>query len=150
MLRFYSSGAATQCGPWPPSFLRFLDHTQRRTTLCRTAWTSDRLVKTLVPDIKQFNRQISMSLTGFEPAISTRESRRPKPQTVQPPELAVEILQIILSPSKFCINYVTSLLWIEYQQLFNFMRFQLLVSLLIYISLNKVFLFTFRPQHLTS
>jgi len=29
-------GAATQRGSWPPHFLRFLDHTQRRTTVGRT------------------------------------------------------------------------------------------------------------------
>ena len=33
---FGGGGAAAQRGPWPPSFLMFLDHTKRRTTVGRT------------------------------------------------------------------------------------------------------------------
>jgi len=33
---FVFCGAAAQRGPWPPHFLRFLDHTQRRTAVGRT------------------------------------------------------------------------------------------------------------------
>jgi len=29
-------GVTAPSGPWPPSFTRFLDHTQRRTTVDRT------------------------------------------------------------------------------------------------------------------
>ena len=32
----FPCGAAAQRGPWPPQFLRFLDHTQRRITGGRT------------------------------------------------------------------------------------------------------------------
>jgi len=37
-------GAAAKRGPWLSSFMRFLDHTQRRITVGRLLWTSDQLV----------------------------------------------------------------------------------------------------------
>ena len=36
LIGLFFFGAATQRGSWPPRSLRFLDHTQRRTTVGRT------------------------------------------------------------------------------------------------------------------
>ena len=55
------------CAPGPPSFTRFLDHTQRRTTVARTAldeWSARR--KDLY--LTDIHTQV-----GFEPTISTGE-----------------------------------------------------------------------------
>jgi len=61
------------------SFLRFLDHTQRRTTVGRTPldeWSACR--RDLYPTTHNtHNRQISMLSVGFEPTISVGE----RPQT---------------------------------------------------------------------
>ena len=61
------------------SFLRFLDHTQRRTTIGRTPldlWSARRRDLYLTTH-NTHNRQISMPPEGFEPTISARE----RPQT---------------------------------------------------------------------
>ena len=61
------------------SFLRFLDHTQRRTTVGRTPldeWSARRRDLYLKTH-NTHNRQTSMHLVGFEPAISADE----RPQT---------------------------------------------------------------------
>ena len=61
------------------SFLRFLDHTQQRTTVGRTPldeWTSRRRDLYLTTH-NTHNRQTSMSPLGFEPTISAGE----RPQT---------------------------------------------------------------------
>jgi len=71
-----------RCGPTPSvasPFLRFLDHTQRRTTLSRTPldeWSARRKDLCLKTHITH-NRQTSMSPAGFEPTISAGE----RPQT---------------------------------------------------------------------
>ena len=66
------------CGPpraMASSFLRFLDHTQRRTTVCRTSldeWSAccrDLYLTTH----NTHNRQTFMPPVGFEPTISTGE-----------------------------------------------------------------------------
>jgi len=41
---FFSCGAATHRGSWPPHSRGFLDHTQRRPQSVRLLWTSDQLV----------------------------------------------------------------------------------------------------------
>ena len=70
------------CGPtgvMASSFLRFLDHTQRRTTVGRTPldeWSSRRRDLYLTTH-NTHNRQISMLPVGFEPTISAGE----RPQT---------------------------------------------------------------------
>ena len=61
------------------SFLRFLDHTQRRTTVGRTPldeWSARRRDLYLTAH-NTHNRQTSMSPVGFEPTISAGE----RPQT---------------------------------------------------------------------
>jgi len=62
-----------------PSFLRFLDHTQRRTTVGRTPldeWSARRRDLYLTA-YNTHNRQTSMPPVGFEPTISAGE----RPQT---------------------------------------------------------------------
>ena len=56
------------------SFTRFLDHTQRRTTL-GLLWTSDQFVAETfyLTTHNTHNRQTSMSPVGFEPTISAGE-----------------------------------------------------------------------------
>ena len=61
------------------SFLRFLNHTQRRTTVDRTPldeWSACRRDLYLITH-NTHNRQTSMPLVGFEPTISAGE----RPQT---------------------------------------------------------------------
>ena len=61
------------------SFTRFLDHTQRRTTVGRTPldeWSSRRRDLYLTTH-NNYNRQTSMPTVGFEPTISAGE----RPQT---------------------------------------------------------------------
>ena len=61
------------------SFLRFLDHTQRRTTVGRTPldkWSARRRDLYLTTH-NTHNRLISMPLVGFEPTISAKN----RPQT---------------------------------------------------------------------
>ena len=61
------------------SFTRFLDHTQRRTTVGRTPldeWSARR-IEIYLTTHNTHNRQISMPQVGFEPTISTGE----RPQT---------------------------------------------------------------------
>jgi hypothetical protein len=43
-LLLFFSGSAAQRGFWHPPFTRFFDHTQWRSTVGRTLWTSDQLV----------------------------------------------------------------------------------------------------------
>jgi hypothetical protein len=60
------SGSAAQRGLWPPRHTRFLDHTQRRTTVGRT--TLGRVISSSqrpLPDNTQ--------LVGFEPTIAAGE-----------------------------------------------------------------------------
>jgi len=62
------------------SFTRFLDHTQRRTTVCRTPldqWSAHRRDLYLTTHTTLTNRQISMPPVVFEPTISADE----RPQT---------------------------------------------------------------------
>ena len=67
-----------RCGPkkaMPSSFLRFLDHTQRRSRVCSTPlyeWPARRRDLCLKTDNSR-NTQTSMSPTGFEPTTSTVE-----------------------------------------------------------------------------
>ena len=71
-----------RCGPtraMTSSFLRFLDHTQRRITVGRTPldeWSACRRDLYLTTH-NTHNRQISMPPVGFEPTISAGE----RPQT---------------------------------------------------------------------
>ena len=71
-----------RCGPtraMASSFLRFLDHAQRRTTVGRTPldeWPARRGDLYLTTH-NTHNRETSMSLVGFEPTISAGE----RPQT---------------------------------------------------------------------
>ena len=71
-----------RCGPTrarASSFLRFLDHTERRTTVGRTPldeWSARRRDLYLTTH-NTHNRQISMPPVGFEPTISAGE----RPQT---------------------------------------------------------------------
>jgi len=61
------------------SFTRFLDHTQRRTTVCRTSlegWSARRRHIYLTTH-NNHNRQTSMHPVGFEPTISAAQ----RPQT---------------------------------------------------------------------
>jgi hypothetical protein len=46
------------------SFLRFLDHTKRRTTVGRTPWTSDQLVIKTLPHITQQTQQTNIRVSG--------------------------------------------------------------------------------------
>ena len=79
-------GVTTHCGciftaqqrVFAPSFSRFLDHTQRRATVCRIPldeWSIRRRVFYLTTH-SIHNRQISMPPVGFEPTISTGERRK--------------------------------------------------------------------------
>jgi len=57
------------------SFLRFLDHTQRRTKVCSTPldeWSARRRDLYLTTH-STHNRQISMPPVGYEPTISAGE-----------------------------------------------------------------------------
>ena len=66
------------------SFLRFLDHTQRRTTVGRTPldeWSA-RLRELYLTTYNTHNRQISMPPVGFEPTIS--EGERPQTARLRP------------------------------------------------------------------
>jgi len=72
-------GATAPSGPGPPHFTRFLDHTQRRTTVGRTPldeWSARRRDLYLTTH-NTHNRQTSMILAGFETTISAGE--RPLP-----------------------------------------------------------------------
>jgi len=78
-LKVFFIGAAAPREPWPPHFLRFLDHTQRRVTVGRTPldeWSARRRDLYLTTH-NTHNRQTSMLPVGFEPTISTGE----RPQT---------------------------------------------------------------------
>ena len=74
------------------SFTRFLDHTQRRTTVGRTPLDecSARRIYFYMTTHNTHNRQTSMPPVGFEPTISAGERpqtyafRRPTPQTAWP------------------------------------------------------------------
>ena len=66
------------------SFTRFLDHTQRRTTACRTALDerSARRRDLYLTTHNTHNRQISLPPAGFEPTISAGE--RPQNNVFRP------------------------------------------------------------------
>ena len=76
----YCCGAATRRGSWPPhSWVFFLDHTQRRTTVSRThldEWSTRRRDLYLTTH-NPHNRKTSMPPVGIEPTISVGE----RPQT---------------------------------------------------------------------
>ena len=75
---FYPVALRPQRVPWPPHFLRFLDHTQRRTTVSRTPldeWSARRTDLYLTTH-NTHNRQTSMPPMGFEPTISAGERLR--------------------------------------------------------------------------
>ena len=80
--RFYLFFFLWSCGPrraMASSFKRFLDHTQRRTTVSRTPldeWSARRRDLYLTTH-NTHNKQTSMPPAGFEPTISTGE----RPQT---------------------------------------------------------------------
>ena len=119
------------CGParaMASSFLRFLDHTQRRITVGRTPldeWSARRTDLYLTTH-STHNRQTSMPLVGFEPTISAGE----RPQTYAldravtgtglwwpvPPKSAVGV-RIVYSWSTFleklavCWYDILGLLW---------------------------------------
>ena len=82
ILTFPTFGVLWRCGPtraMASSFLRFLDHTQRRTTVGRTpldVWSARRRDLYLVTH-NTHNRQTYMPPVGFEPTISAGE----RPQT---------------------------------------------------------------------
>jgi len=68
------------------SFTRFLDQTQRRTTVGRTPldeWSARRRDLYLITN-NTHNRQTSIPSVGFEPAISAGDRRRPNPYTSRP------------------------------------------------------------------
>ena len=77
---FFFYGAAVQRAPWSPhSLIRFLDHTQRRTTVGRIPldeWSARRRDLYLTKH-NTHNRQTSISPAGFELTISADE----RPQT---------------------------------------------------------------------
>jgi len=78
-LYIFSCGAATPTRVMASSFLMFLDHTQRRTTVGRTPlneWSARRRHLYLTTH-NTHNRQTSMSPLEFEPMISAGE----RPQT---------------------------------------------------------------------
>jgi len=78
-LFFFSYGAATQHGSWPPHSWGFLDHTQRRTTVVRThldEWSARRRDLYLITH-NTHNRQTSMPRVEFQRTISAGE----RPQT---------------------------------------------------------------------
>jgi hypothetical protein len=66
---------STQRGVMASSFTRFLDHTQRRTTVGRAPLDerSARLRNLYLTTNNNQNRKISMPLVGFEPTISVGE-----------------------------------------------------------------------------
>ena len=80
LVTFFSCGAATQSGSWPPHSWHFpRSHTQRRTTVGRTPldeWSARRRDLYLTTQ-NTHNRQTSMPPVGFEPTISAGE----RPQT---------------------------------------------------------------------
>ena len=79
LFTFFFCGAATQRGAWPPRSWGFLDHTQRRTTVGRTAldeWSA-RHRDLYLTTHNTHNRQTSMPPVGFELTISAGE----RPQT---------------------------------------------------------------------
>jgi len=68
-------GATAPSRPGPSSFTRFLDHTQRRTTVGRTllyGWSARRRDLCLTTH-NSHNRWTSMPPVGFEPTFSARE-----------------------------------------------------------------------------
>ena len=78
-----------RCGPtqtMASSFLRFLDHTQRRITVGRLLCTSDQLVVETSTWLTHntHNRRTPMNLVGFEPTISAGE----RPETYDLDRLA--------------------------------------------------------------
>ena len=76
---FFWGGATVPSGPGASSFTRFLDHTQRRTTVSRTPleeWSARRRDLYLTTHDTR-NRLTSMPPVGFEPTISAGE----RPQT---------------------------------------------------------------------
>jgi hypothetical protein len=70
--RIYSSISSTRA---VASFLRFLDHTQRRSTTCRTALDerSARRRDLYLTTHSTHKRQTSLLPAGFEPTIATGE-----------------------------------------------------------------------------
>ena len=81
------------------SFLRFLDHTQRRTTFDRTPldeWSALRRNPYLTTH-NTHNRQTSVSLGGFEPSISADE----RPRTYALERAATGIGCLPLHPLQF-------------------------------------------------
>ena len=89
------------------SFTRFLDHTQRRTTVFRTPldeWSARR--RDLYLTIHNtHNRQISMPPVGFEPTISPGE--RPQTYALDRAATGTGIMFIIL-----CVNSVV--FWMQW------------------------------------
>jgi len=75
-----------------PSFTRFLDHTQRRTTVGRTPpdECSARRRDLYLTTYNTHNRQTTMPPVGFEPTISTGE----QPQTARPLGTAVGMITV--------------------------------------------------------
>jgi hypothetical protein len=72
---FFFHDATTSSGPETSLSLRLHDHTQRRTTFCRTPlgeWSPRRRDLYLTTH-DTHNRQISMPPVGFEPTISAGE-----------------------------------------------------------------------------
>jgi len=101
ILYIYSFGASAHSGPWPSPFTRFLDHTQRRTTIGRTPldeWSARRRDLYLTTH-STHNRQTSMPSVGFEPTISAGE----RPQTY-----ALDRAATVTG------HHVYSYLWISY------------------------------------
>jgi len=78
LLHFYFPfGAAARQWARTSSLTRFLDHTQRRTTVSRLLWTSDQLVvQTSTWQHTTLNRHTSISLVGLEPTISAGQRLR--------------------------------------------------------------------------
>ena len=85
----YSPPPPWRCGPtqaMASSFTRFLDHTQRRTTVGRTSldeW-SDRLRDLYLPTHNTQHRQAYMPLAGFEPTVPASERLWTHACTVRP------------------------------------------------------------------
>jgi hypothetical protein len=85
------------------SFLRFLDHTQRRTTVGRTPldeWSAH-LINHYLTTYNTHNRQTSMPPVGFESTISAGE----RPQTYALDRAATGTGFPSITQSKFRINY---------------------------------------------
>jgi hypothetical protein len=88
------------CGPTrarASSFMRFLDHTQRRITVGRTPldeWSTRRSDFYLATHNTQ-NRQTSMSLAGFEPAIQLGE--RPQTDAIDSAATGTGVISLITS-----------------------------------------------------